>query len=351
MLFLLLFACDAAEDTAATTTCVTELPENNPENATAGYRYEPVGSALPWNGESRSFNVNIWYPTDEPSSVSARYIGTFDDAESRVDSPVREDDCQRPLILYSHGSQGWGGNNSPMLRTLVANGWIAAAPDHTDNTLIDDDDEKPVIYPLIRAADIIATLDWFEGLDASDPLFGHVDTSRVVVLGHSYGAQTAWILSGVGFSAAGADTACAGGKCTPEERSAFDAPMADARIVAVQPMAGAASADFVDDTTWAGTKPILYVTGSEDGDGAEAFDRAETASAAWVELEGGCHESFTSTTLACDTLDKAVATPIITEFTTAFAWSAVLGSEDAGLAGILDGSSEVSAIATVKESC
>lgn len=350
MLLVFLFACDPAEDTATPPACVAALPENNPENTISGYRYQAVESSLPWNGEARSFNVNVWHPTDEPASTSARYINTFDDPDSRVNSPIREDDCLRPLVVYSHGSQGWGGNNAPMLRTFVANGWVAAAPDHTDNTLLDDDDEKPVTYSLIRAADVIATLDWFEGLPTDDALYGRVDTSRVVVLGHSYGAQTAWILSGVGFNADGADAACAGGKCTAEERSAFDAPMGDSRIVAVEPMAGSASADLVDDTTWAGTTPVLYLTGSEDGDGSEAYQRAAAANLAWVELEGGCHESFTSTTLPCDTLDKALATPIITEYSTAFAWTYVLGSDDDAISSVLDGSAEVSSLAAVSGS-
>lgn len=340
------------DDTAADLpACVAEVPQIDFADGVVGYRASSIDYALPWDGTPRTIGLNVWYPTDAPSDTGAQYIGMWNDPDSRVDSPVRADDCRRPLVLYSHGSQAWGGNNYALMQQFVRNGWIAAAPDHTGNTLADNLDDKPVVFPLMRAADIVATLDTLAALPADDPLYGHIDTSRVVVLGHSYGGQTNWLLSGVGLNADGAAAACADGACTDDELRALAQPAGDARIVGVGPMAGSADATLVDDTTWADVDvPILYQTGSADNDGTEPYARASAADVRWVELDGGCHESFTSTDLPCATLDKDVAAPIVATYALAFGWSTVLGSTAPEVTGVLDGSVGVSDVATFQHS-
>lgn len=347
MLLILLVACTGAPsdsaDTAVVPACVAEVPELDFDDAVVGYRYASHDYALPWDQTPRTIGMNVWYPTDAPTDEGAQYIGMWNDPDSRVDSPVSAQDCLRPLVLYSHGSQAWGGSNYALMQQFVRNGWIAAAPDHTGNTLIDDLDPRPVIYPLVRATDIVETLDWLATLPSTDPLFGKIDTSRVLVLGHSFGGQTSWLLSGVGFNQEGIATSCADGLCTAAEQAAFSTPAGDVRIVGVGPMAGSAAADLVDDSTWGDVDvPILYQTGSEDNDGSEPYARASAADVRWIEIEGACHESFTSTDLPCDTLPKDEGQAIVATYTTAFGWATVLQSDAPEVTGVLDGSIGVS---------
>ncbi len=309
--------------------CVADTPTLDVNDAVTGYRYEAHGYALPWDGIARTIGINVWYPTDDPSDEAALYIDIWPDADARTHSPVSGADCVRPLVVYSHGSQAWGGNGSPLLRQFVRNGWIAAAPDHTDNLLSQDIDPKPVNFPAIRAADVIETLDWLETLPDDDPLAGKVDTSRVVVLGHSFGGQTSWLLSGVGL--------------VESTEPALAEPLGDARIVGVGPMAGTAASDLVDDTTWGSVGvPILYMTGTADNDGSEAYIRASAADVRWIEIEGACHESFTATELPCSTLPKDQAAAITAAYATAFGWATVLEGDDAAMTEILDGTTVVS---------
>lgn len=349
MILLLLVGCAGSNaetgDTADTASpaCVADLPELDLADAVVGYRYEPHEYALPWDNTARTIGMNVWYPTDAPTDEGATYIGLWSDPESRVDSPVAPQDCKRPVVIYSHGSQAWGGSAHALMRQFVRNGWVAVAPDHTDNLLTDNVDPRPTIYPLVRATDIVETLDWIADLPDSDPLSSKVDTSRVLVIGHSFGGQTSWLLSGVGFNADGVAELCAGTPCTPEEQGAFATPSGDERIVGVLPMAGSADAQLVDDSTWATVDtPILYMTGSEDNDGSEPYARAAAADVRWAEVEGGCHESFTSTDLACDTLPKDEGTLIVAAYAAAFGWATVLESDAAEITGVLDGSVEVS---------
>ncbi|MSP54807.1 MAG: hypothetical protein EXR69_04260 [Myxococcales bacterium] len=349
MILLLIVGCagpdTGTQDSASSApfACVPELPELDLADAVVGYRYEPHDYALPWDDSARTIGMNVWYPTEAPTAEGASYIGLWNDPDSRVDSPVAPSECTRPVVIYSHGSQAWGGSAHALMRQFVRNGWVAVAPDHTGNLLTDNLDPRPTIYPLVRATDIVESLEWVADLPASDPLSSRVDTSRVLVIGHSFGGQTSWLLSGVGFNADGVADLCTANPCSPEEQAAFGTPAGDDRIVGVIPMAGSADAQLVDDSTWGAVHtPILYMTGSEDNDGSEPYARSAAADVRWAEIDGGCHESFTSTDLACDTLPKDEGTEIVAAYATAFGWATVLESDAAEIAGVLEGSVVVS---------
>jgi pimeloyl-ACP methyl ester carboxylesterase len=353
-LALLLAACappalDTGEDAPA---CDVAPPEVARVDVATGYRTLDAPVDAPWLAAPRTVPVGIWYPTDATDGDPATYIETFVDESSWVDAPFADPTpgCRLPLVVYSHGSQAWGGNTSPLLRHLVAQGWVAAAPDHVGNTLIDNDEPRPVSYSRTRVADIVATLDALDALPEGDPLHDRVDTSRVLVLGHSFGGQTAWLLAGPTFDTAAIAERCDAGEpgCSDVERAAYDAPVSDPRVVAVLPLDGFAGDDLVAVEGWAtADRPILYLSQAGDGDEGP-FTTATAADVTWGRVEGACHETFTNSPLLCDTFDKEEGLTVTAAYLTAFAAKQVLGLDTAPYAGILDGSTVVDDRVTIR---
>lgn len=352
---LLLLACSPAVDKADTATCAVPPPETTRLDVPAGYRTVDAPVDAPWLTALRTVPINLWYPTDDTTGTAATYIETWVDGQSLVDAPFAEPayaagGCKMPLVVYSHGSQGWGGNASPLLRHLVAQGWIAAAPDHVGNTLVDDVQPRPVSYSLTRVADVRAAIDAMEALPDDDPLAGRVDTSRVLVMGHSFGGQTAWLLAGPTFDTATIAARCDAGPpgCTETERAAFEAPATDPRVVAVLPMDGFAGEDLVASSGWdSADRPILYLAKAEEGDDVP-FTTAAAADLVWGRFDGACHETFTSTALSCATYEKEDGLDDVAAYVTSFAAAQVLGATGEPYAGILDGTTVVDSRITVQ---
>jgi predicted dienelactone hydrolase len=355
LVLLVLAACTHADSSGAPPSCATrDAPDIDIEGAVAGTRSSTMRYEVPWTRETRELAVHTWYRTDDESGTAARWLDAFIDENSWVDAGWADSsrNCRAPLVVYSHGSQGWAGGGAPILRQLVNAGWVAAAPDHTGNTFVDNVEPRPESYPLFRALDITATIDWIAGLPADDPLYARVDTSRVFLFGHSYGGQTAWIHAGPGFDAELVAAKCAASAvgCTPEEEAAFAAGVADTRITAVAPLDGTLGADFVSDEGWDTLdRPVLFMTASADGSDADAFARASGGDVTWVDLLGACHESFTATTVPCD-LDKTEGLTVAATWVADFATVRVRGSDDPAATEVLDGTRSVSDIAVVTRS-
>lgn len=331
-------------DAGKNASCSVSEPYVERIDVPTGYRVFDAPVDAPWVGE-RSVPVNVWYPTDATAGETATYIDTWQDPQSLVDAtldPAR-DGCRFPLIVYSHGSQAWAGNGSSLLRHLVAQGWVAAAPDHVGNTLVDNLDPRPVSFSRTRTADVVATIDALEGLLDGDPLRNRVDTSRVLVMGHSFGGQTAWLMAGPMFDTEAIGVRCAESElgCTEAELAAFETPATDPRVVGVVPMDGFAGTDLVAERGWeAAELPIVYL--SQGGEGTEyAFETAAAADVTWAAFSGACHETFTDTALPCEGFEKAEGLDASAAYVTAAAGTYVMGSDAATYAGILDGSTVV----------
>jgi predicted dienelactone hydrolase len=326
--------------------CTPVAPTVDLADGLAGHREDSVTHTPAW-AETRTVPLHIWYPTQATTGEAVNYLDFMPDPDSlggaSVDLPA--DGCKLPLVLYSHGYQGWAGNETDVLRQFVRNGWIAAAPDHTGNTLTGNVEPVPVGFDLTRVADLQRVIDHLADLPEGDPLRGRIDTDHVLVLGHSYGGQTAWLLAEPDFDPALVDAECAGteGGCTEAERAAFESPVSEPRVVSVAPLDGAANS-LVSASGWARrTKPVLFMSRESD-DAAEAYARAAGEGVIWMMLSGSCHESFTSTPVACD-LSKEVSLPIVSEWL--LAWGATTVQGQSGYADLLAGDRLVSELTVV----
>ena len=315
----------------------------------AGWRawditYTPIGGE-----EDRTIGFNVWYPTEAETGDEVRYMGVFLDEVTLGGAPATPPvhDGSYPVMVYSHGFQGWSGTSADLCRYFASHGWVVVAPDHTGNTFLDHQDPLVTSHYLDKPQDLSAVLDALEGLPATDELAGLADTSRVVLSGHSFGAYATWALLGATYDPDSIDAACSGGgglptgQCTQAQRDAFlSGQIDDARVVGTIPMAGTIRRSFFGDAGHRTVRgPVLFQSGTNDQVGQQAqWDSMDQVDFTWIEIEGGCHQTFALG--QCDTLDSEEGFAIVDTYAFAFARSVILS--DDSVAGILDGTTPVS---------
>lgn len=298
-------------------------------------------------GQERVISINIWYPTEESTGDAAMYLGAFPD-EAALDGALLAEPAYAsgyPVHVHSHGYQGHGGTSADLMRYHASHGWIALAPDHINNTLLDHEDPLPTAHYVHRPEDITAAL------DALEEAFPQAATEAVVMSGHSFGASyTTWASAGATYDAASLETYCKElyeGQCSESELAAFvSGELHDARVVAAIPMAGAIRRGFFgEEGHRAVHAPFLLMSGSEDGDGvAQSWESMDGVERTWIDLAGGCHQTFALG--ACGTLDVAEGYRVVNTYALAFGRAQLLG--DDSVSGILDGSEVVSDVVTLQ---
>jgi predicted dienelactone hydrolase len=351
-LCLLLVGCPAGDDDDSASEpggpdpLAWDVQEFGPFNV--GYRtwthtYTPPGDI----GE-RTIEVHLWYPTEDESGEGIRYLDVFQDVDSWSAAipaaPVH--DGGYPVHAYTHGHQGFAGSSSFLPRRLASHGWVTIAPDHTDNTFLDNVSPRATSLFFTRSTDITESLDQLETVGASH-LAGTTDTSRVLLSGHSFGSHSTWASGGATFDMDRVEQDCADGSvesgvCTDAEIDVFRAGLRDDRVVALMPMAGTPRSSWFGETGHLDVQhPVLNMSGSVDDVGASAFfDRSTGLDFTWIDIEGGCHQAFGLG--ACDELPSDEGFSVLGTWALAFGRRHVLNDEDETVLGILDHSISVS---------
>ena len=187
--------------------------------------------------DRRELMVQVWYPAqatteaervpyiaelDVAGPAIARRLGLpaflFDHVdlvytEARLKAPLVTEDVAYPVIIFSHGLQGFRNQNTNMVQDLASNGYVVVTIDHTyANVWSVFPDGRVTFYKgetiftdgvpnatdgigLVKvwAADIAFVLDevtaWngSEALPSLSPFNGRLDLSKVGVFGHSTG--------------------------------------------------------------------------------------------------------------------------------------------------------------------
>ncbi len=307
-------------------------------------------------GGTRTIRVHVWYPATEPTGDAPTYEVIFTDEDVHTDAPLAPSAYPGgfPLTVYSHGNQGFGGDSAERSRYFASHGWVAIAPDHKDNTLTGNVSPLPTAHFLHRPLDIRAAIDALDALPNSDDLSSAVDTSRVLLTAHSFGTYTTWGVTGGRYDAAAVKASCDDANrrpydCTEAELNAFSADLSDPRVVAAIPMAGGRYQDFFGDKGQSSISvPIALMTGSNDDVGAaDLYDNTSKFPLTWVDIDGGCHLSFSLG--SCKTLADADGFAIVNTFALAFGRYHVLDDgDDSESAQIVEGRAELSPLATIK---
>lgn len=312
-----------------------------------GYRtfehtYVPSGAS-----EARTIPVHVWYPSPETEGEHPMYIGTFPDDVSVIDAPASDPVSAKgyPVHLHSHGHQGFAGTSANLMRWFASHGWVAIAPDHIGDLIVDSATSGTLAHYLERPQDVSQALDALEQLPEGDPL-AKADTSRVLLSGHSRGTYTVWATAGSAYDVDAIKAAWP--EATAAELAGLSAGFGDPRVAAGMPMAGTYREEWFGKSGFgAVTAPMLALTGSEDGpDGSKAqWEALDGIELTWVELAGGCHQTFALG--FCDTLTSEVGFSIVNTYALAFARAHVLGDTGETTLAILDGTAQVAAEATL----
>src|SRR5690606_27656465 len=89
-----------------------------------------------------------------------------------------------PLLAYTHGDRGFGGTSADLMGWVASHGWVAVAPDHTGNLLVDPD-VNAQLHWRHRPMDVRAVVDALRDLPKDDALAGKVVTDAYALAGHS----------------------------------------------------------------------------------------------------------------------------------------------------------------------
>ncbi|MFZ4616068.1 MAG: hypothetical protein ACOYM2_07730 [Rectinemataceae bacterium] len=185
--------------------------------------------------EARRFMIQVWYPAvprpDDRLSPWMANAGAFAPAISEFmglpgffldhlalvkvpayqDAPAAQSQGGFPLLLFSHGWNGFNAQNTGEALLLASRGYIVVAPQHTYGAVVSvfpdgsiaknnpaalpdgapQDEYEIAARRLVDqwTGDLSFTLSWMEAKsgEASSPLAGLVDSSRIGAFGHSTG--------------------------------------------------------------------------------------------------------------------------------------------------------------------
>ncbi len=306
-----------------------------------GYRTWDTTYTVPTTGAERTTTVHAWYPSTATEGDPVAYLGIFTDEGTWEDAPVADplDPAGYPVLVHSHGHQAFGGSSAMIKRYLATHGWVSISPDHVGDMLSDSSTSETVLHYIERPLDISAALDSLAGLPADDPL-SQADTSRVVLSGHSRGVYTVWAVAGATYDVD--RVAVERPDATEDELAAFAAGFHDPRVVAAIPMAGTYRSQWFGEEGFQQVQvPVLALSGDADNPAGQAaqWDELSPLPMTWVELAGGCHETFGLG--ACDTLDVPRSDAVIGVYGLALGRLAVLDDPAETTAGVLDGAVSV----------
>lgn len=192
-----------------------------------------------------------------------------------------------PLIIWSHGMYGSKDNYQPLVEYWTSRGYVVIQPTHSDSvSLLKSQERRQLLREfnldktedwMNRPRDVQFTLDSLATLEQEFPeLAGKIDSKRIGIGGHSFGAVTTQLLAGT------TPRLPTGGGSLAEPRARA--------FIAISP--NGLGVFFSKDSFAEVKQPMLYLSGDNDkgrrGEKAQwrrdAFDhaRAENKFLVWI---------------------------------------------------------------------
>ncbi len=332
-MLLLLLACNPEpDDTAAPVDPVTVLTE--PGAWTVGHRTVSL-TYTDAEGEDRTLRTAVWYPSHDTSGFPAQYLLGYTQAEGVFEEASPGFEAGAPVVVYSHGHQGYAEASSFLAEHLATHGYLVVSPDHAGDTSFDGGDRATDSY-FDRPRDLAVVLDALEAGTLLDPA---PELGDVAVAGHSFGGYTTFPTAGVPWDVDGISEACAAGETSsvcdnwsdlgesgaPEWPDRFRAGAHDARVGALIAMAPGDHWLLGSENVGTLGVPALEMTGEFDpertADGAEYRADLAPLGARYLNVIGGAHNTFADVAGSMgdgQTLDPAEGHRLVRAYALAF---------------------------------
>ncbi len=154
---------------------------------------------------NRRASVQIWYPNGGGGDETV-FAGNavFEGVDAAIWAEVQAG--QHPVVLFSHGMGGAPRAQAWLAAGLARRGAIVVAVTHANSTWGDFDMAEGIKH-WTRVADLSVALD---GLMADPDFAGHIDPTRIMAAGFSYGGWTALSMGGLKGNLQGAVDTCLG---------------------------------------------------------------------------------------------------------------------------------------------
>ena len=270
-------------------------PIDRPGPYNVGFLEETISyDAIGGGEEPRALRVAFWYPTRRVEGRVARYgrdifarPGVFEEV-----APAEASPGGWPVLVFSHGNSGIAEQSFFMTEFFASHGWIVVAPDHTHNTLFDNEGAINLKSGLMRPQDIRAVLDHALGLPAEHLLEGLADADRVAMSGHSFGGFTTLAVLGAALQVDELEQACEADPrqsvCSllhdPEAVAAGRQGFRDPRIKVAIPQTPGGWYAFQEGIGEI-TAPVMVMTGGMD----RTLPNAQEGDPIWAALMGPQH--------------------------------------------------------------
>jgi predicted dienelactone hydrolase len=172
---------------------------------------EQIEVDMPHHGSAAA--VSIWYPSGGGGDLTVFAENpVFEGVPAAIGAEVQ--DGLHPVVMFSHGMGGTDRAQAWLAAGLATRGAIVVAVNHPHSTYGDFDMVQGVNH-WTRVADMSVALDTL----LAEPTFrDHVDTTRIMAAGFSYGGWTALSMGGMTGNLAGIVATCTAQIATMEAR-------------------------------------------------------------------------------------------------------------------------------------
>ena len=328
---------------------------------TCGHRVLEASYTPPGGLPARTIPVHVWYPSTSTDGDHPHYAGVFTDDHAYDDVPPAPSAFKGdyPVLLHSHGHQGFAGNSARLMCTFASQGWLAVAGEHVGDTLSDAPPKMLLATYIQRPLDDRAALDLVLALPGDDPLAGRADVAHVAMSAHSFGTYDAWVAAGVGFDEAAIRASCTSGDtaaCTEAQIGVFTSTdLSEKRAQIIVAMAGIERPFFGPTSSYAPRVPVLMMSGTLNPVHNDQIFAAVTKAAdlTWVSVDGGCHQLFGlgNTQLGdpgCAVLQDEAGFALVNPWVLAYARYHVLADRGAEVRGLVEGTTSLSPLVHVQ---